>query len=57
MLCTGRTDVREVNHAFLSFLSFEKRQAEAEHELGASAARNIPNHVLGREQQKKRIGT
>jgi hypothetical protein len=57
MLCTGRTDVREVSHAFLSLLYFEKRQAEAEHELGSGAVRNIPNHVLGREHQKKRAGT
>jgi hypothetical protein len=48
----GRTDVREVNHVFLSLLYFEKRQAEAEHELGSGAARNIPNHVLGREHQR-----
>jgi hypothetical protein len=57
MLCTGRTDVRQVNHAFLSFLYFEKRQVEAEHELGSGAARNIPNHVLGRDYQKRRAGT
>jgi hypothetical protein len=57
MLCTGRTDVSEVSHTFLSLLYFEKRQAEAEHELGFGAARNIPNHVLGREDQKKRAGT
>jgi hypothetical protein len=57
MLCTGRTDVKEVSHAFLSLLYFEKPQAEAEHEFGSGAATNIPNHVLGREHQKKRAGT
>jgi hypothetical protein len=38
-------------------LYFEKRKAEAEHDLGSGAARNIPNHILGREYQKKRAGT
>jgi hypothetical protein len=38
-------------------MHFEKRQAEAEYELGSGAARNIPNHVLGRDHQKKRAGT
>jgi hypothetical protein len=57
MLCTARTDVGEVSHAFLSLLYCEKRQAEAEHELGSGAVRNIPNHVLGCEHQKKRAGT
>jgi hypothetical protein len=49
-----RTDVKEVSHAFLSLLYFEKRQAEAEHEFGFGAATNIPNHVFGGEDQKKR---
>jgi hypothetical protein len=57
MLCAGKTDVREVNHTFLSLLHFEKRQAEAEHEFGFGGATNIPNHVLGRAHQKKRAGT
>jgi hypothetical protein len=57
MLCTKRTNVTEVSHAFLSLLYFEKRQAEAEYELGSGAARNIQNHVLGCEHQKKRADT